>query len=176
LLVAFGCITGQRARVYCYRQTAFLETTRGVRFSPAWADNALRGASSLGGTLKDATLSTDDGVLTLRGYVENADLKAQAERTLRERVGDDLTIRNDLRIIGQDTQADDLKDIKGIETVLEPVMHSIGIYTFRQIAQWTQSDIEQVRESLQQFKTRIERENWVQQAKELHKEKYGEDI
>lgn len=151
-------------------------STRGVVATPAWAASALRGAGDLGGVLKDATLQSDDGTLYLEGIVESASLKTQAEAALRGQVGEGVTIRNNLQIVGTDLQPDDLKDIKGIETVLEPVMHGIGIYTFRQIARWTQDDIEQVRESLQQFKTRIERENWVEQAKELHKEKYGEEL
>ena len=150
-------------------------TTRGVVASPDWANSALQASAKLAGVLKDATVRSDDGALYLEGVVENQDLKTQAERTLRQQVGD-VTITNNLQIVGKDIEPDDLKDIKGIETVLEPIMHSIGIYTFRQIASWTQGDIEQVRESLQQFKTRIERENWVEQARDLHNAKYDDKI
>ena len=151
-------------------------TTRGVVATPVWAANTLEGAGSLAGVLKDATLRTDDGVLYLDGIVESQDIKARAERNLRQQVGDALSIRNNLQVVGTDIPADDLKDIKGIETVLEPIMHSLGIYTFRQIASWTRDDIEQVRESLQQFKTRIEREKWVEQARDLHNEQHDDKI
>ena len=41
-----------------------------------------------------------------------------------------------------------------------------GITTFKQIAEFTAEDIAEVDEKLS-FKGRIERENWIEQAKEL---------
>ncbi|MFD2934433.1 hypothetical protein [Spirosoma flavum] len=69
------------------------------------------------------------------------------------------------------TEADDLKVIVGIGPFLEKKLHVIGIYTFRQIANFTSEDIEQVNDIIEFFPGRIERDNWVGQAAELAKKK-----
>lgn len=61
---------------------------------------------------------------------------------------------------------DDLKKIKGIGPVLERKLHALGIYSFAQIAGLTSAEIEKVDEVLD-FKGRIEREDWVGQAKTM---------
>lgn len=70
-------------------------------------------------------------------------------------------------------QADDLKDIDGIGPFLERKLHSLGIYTYRQIANFTKQDGEQVNDLIEFFPGRVERDNWVGQAKQLHERKYG---
>ncbi len=45
-------------------------------------------------------------------------------------------------------------------------MHLEGVRTFAQIAEWTAADVKRVEEVLQ-FDGRIERENWIEQAKLL---------
>lgn len=64
--------------------------------------------------------------------------------------------------------ADDLKALSGVGPALEKKLHEAGITTFAQIAAWTQDDIDAANEKLS-FKGRIEREGWVEQAKELTK-------
>lgn len=71
---------------------------------------------------------------------------------------------------------DDLILISGIGPVLERKLHSLGITTFRQIAEWTKADIEAVSKQIGPFRDRIIKEDWVKQAKRLHKQKYGESI
>ncbi|MBD2754293.1 hypothetical protein [Spirosoma validum] len=68
-------------------------------------------------------------------------------------------------------EADDLKDIVGIGPFLERKLHAIDIYTFRQIANFNQDDIEKVNDIIEFFPGRIERDRWVSQAKELAKKK-----
>ena len=63
-------------------------------------------------------------------------------------------------------KADDLKTIKGIGPKIETTLNSLGIYHFKQIADFTEDNINWVNDHLQ-FKGRIERENWVAQANEL---------
>ncbi|RIV23904.1 hypothetical protein DYU11_13140 [Fibrisoma montanum] len=70
-------------------------------------------------------------------------------------------------------EADDLKDIVGVGPFLERKLHSLGIYTFRQVANFTQEDIIKVNEIIEFFPGRIERDNWVGQAKSFHERKYG---
>ncbi|GAB4036144.1 hypothetical protein [Spirosoma gilvum] len=70
-------------------------------------------------------------------------------------------------------EADDLKDIVGVGPFLERKLHSLGIYTFRQVANFTKEDIDKVNEIIEFFPGRIERDNWVDQSKEFYKKKYG---
>ena len=70
-------------------------------------------------------------------------------------------------------EADNLKKISGVGKVLEGKLHADGIYTYRQIADWTPKQMETFGERLS-FKGRIEREGWKQQAKSLHAAKYKE--
>nr|WP_321526361.1 hypothetical protein [uncultured Cohaesibacter sp.] len=63
-------------------------------------------------------------------------------------------------------KADDLKQIKGIGKVIEGKLNAMGIYHFKQIADWDRGEINYVSTFLS-FKGRIDRENWVAQAKLL---------
>ncbi len=61
---------------------------------------------------------------------------------------------------------DDLKRIRGVGVLIEKKLNSMGITRYDQIAAWSASDIDRVSEVLD-FKGRIERENWVEQARIL---------
>nr|WP_319516170.1 hypothetical protein [uncultured Cohaesibacter sp.] len=63
-------------------------------------------------------------------------------------------------------KADDLKKIKGIGKVIEGKLNNLGIYHFDQIARWTDAEATWV-SSILDFKGRIERENWIAQAREI---------
>jgi len=61
---------------------------------------------------------------------------------------------------------EDLKRIRGIGVLIEKRLNSMGVLNYEQIANWTAADIARVSQSLD-FKGRIERENWVEQARIL---------
>ncbi len=67
-----------------------------------------------------------------------------------------------------DAGADDLTKISGVGPVIVKKLHALGITTFAQIAAWTPADVEDFDEKLS-FKGRIDRDNWLEQAKELSK-------
>jgi predicted flap endonuclease-1-like 5' DNA nuclease len=69
---------------------------------------------------------------------------------------------------------DDLKLIVGIGPVLERMLQQLGISSYRQIARWTDRDIEEFNARLPDFPGRIRRDAWVTQARALHQSKYGE--
>jgi predicted flap endonuclease-1-like 5' DNA nuclease len=71
---------------------------------------------------------------------------------------------------------DDLKLIVGIGPVLERMLHQMGISTYRQIARWTERDIDEFDARLPEFPGRIRRDAWVTQARELHQSKFGEAL
>ncbi|MFZ1816061.1 MAG: hypothetical protein WAU16_16725, partial [Rhizobiaceae bacterium] len=66
------------------------------------------------------------------------------------------------------SQKDDLKRIRGIGRQNEGRLNTIGVQTFAQIAGWTKKDQAEIGERLA-FPGRIEREEWVKQAKVLAK-------
>ena len=61
---------------------------------------------------------------------------------------------------------DDLKRVRGIGVIIENKLKGMGVTKYAQIAAWTQADIDKMSTTLD-FKGRIERENWVEQAKIL---------
>ena len=61
-------------------------------------------------------------------------------------------------------EADDLTSINGIGPVIAGKLEGLGITTFKQIAELTPEDVERVDSQLS-FKGRIDREEWIPQAK-----------
>ena len=70
----------------------------------------------------------------------------------------------------RDGQPDDLKKISGVGPKLEGLLHTNGVFHFDQIAAWTPSEIAYMDEQLS-FKGRIERDGWIDQAKQFAAEK-----
>lgn len=73
-------------------------------------------------------------------------------------------------------EKDDLKMISGIGPFIEERLHALDIYTYRQISKFTKQDIETINNAIEYFSGRIERDEWVAQAKELYhnKDRWGE--
>ena len=69
-----------------------------------------------------------------------------------------------------DGEPDDLKKIKGIGPKFEGDLNAKGVYYFRQIAAWTKKDVAMIDEIIDSFPGRIERDEWVKQAKVLAKD------
>jgi len=63
-------------------------------------------------------------------------------------------------------EVDDLKQIKGIGPVIEKTLHGLGIYQFQQVADFTEDNIAWVDNHIS-FPGRIQREDWVGQAKKI---------
>jgi len=73
-------------------------------------------------------------------------------------------------------EPDDLEgEIDGIGPVIAGKLAGLGVTTFRQIAEWTQDDIERIGDQIE-FPGRIEREDWVGQARRAQQDKYGDQI
>lgn len=67
----------------------------------------------------------------------------------------------------QKTLRDDLKQIKGIGPAIEKTLNEMGIFRFQQIAEMSEYDIDRVAQRLKGFHSRIYREDWIGQAREL---------
>ena len=63
---------------------------------------------------------------------------------------------------------DDLKMISGVGPKLEGTLNSLGIFTFAQVASWKKAEREWV-DGYLNFKGRIDRDDWIKQAKALAK-------
>ena len=66
---------------------------------------------------------------------------------------------------------DDLKMIKGVGPAIEKTLNELGISRFDQIAQMSEYDIDRVANRLKGFRSRIYREDWIGQARNLHDQK-----
>jgi len=69
---------------------------------------------------------------------------------------------------------DNLKRINGIGPAIEKTLNELGIFRYRQIADMTDYDIDRVAKRLKGFRSRIYREDWMGQARELLDEAAGE--
>jgi predicted flap endonuclease-1-like 5' DNA nuclease len=78
---------------------------------------------------------------------------------------DDQLDEADLEVYGG--LRDNLRRIKGIGPTIEKTLNELGIFRFAQIAALTQYDIVRIGNRLKGSHSRIERENWVGQAREL---------
>ncbi len=79
-----------------------------------------------------------------------------------------LTDKNRPAGIEKPAAPDDLKMISGVGPKIEATLNEIGIFTFAQIAGWKKAEREWV-DGFLNFRGRIERDDWVKQAKALAK-------
>ncbi|RWF45474.1 MAG: NADH-quinone oxidoreductase subunit E [Mesorhizobium sp.] len=70
--------------------------------------------------------------------------------------------------IDRPAAVDDLKLISGVGPKIEGILHTLGIFTFAQVASWKKAEREWV-DGYLSFQGRIDRDNWVAQAKALAK-------
>ncbi len=85
--------------------------------------------------------------------------KAEATEVVEEKAPETLTA-------AREGGADDLKLLKGVGPKLEQTLNELGFFHFDQIAEWTEAEVAWVDARLK-FKGRIERDGWIDQAKQL---------
>jgi small subunit ribosomal protein S2 len=96
------------------------------------------------------------------------DKKAPAKKADEKPAAKDKKDGGFERLKKPDGDADDLKELTGVGPVLEKTLNEFGIYHYRQIAGLKKAEIAEIDEALN-FKGRIERDDWIKQAKELAK-------
>ena len=67
--------------------------------------------------------------------------------------------------------ADNLQAIKGVGPAIERTLNTLGIYRYLQIAEMSEYDIDRVARELKGFRSRIYREDWIGQARNLQYQK-----
>ncbi|EEQ95525.1 NADH-quinone oxidoreductase subunit E [Brucella intermedia] len=97
--------------------------------------------------------------------VSNAAEKAASVETTKEYKLDD---KNRPQPMERPEVVDDLKLISGVGPKIEQTLHELGIFTFKQVAAWKKAERDWV-DGYLSFHGRIEREDWMKQAKALAK-------
>ena len=102
------------------------------------------------------------------GLAESAGGVSQASTSSAASAGDDEGegVRPEALTAPHGGSADDLKKISGVGPKLEKTLNGLGIFHFSQIAAFTPDHVTWVDKYLR-FKGRIDRENWIAQAKVL---------
>lgn len=71
---------------------------------------------------------------------------------------------------------DDLKTIRGVGAKLEQKLNMIGICNFRDLVELEERGYERATRLIPDLANRIQRDDWMQQARDLHRHKYNEAI
>ncbi len=145
-------------------------------FGAVFADDADGGGSGTGDDEFDAAFSAAEPVAASVGDSDRLD-EAAAETGAGER--DDrqpdapsvAEVAAPMEPAFADDGQDDLKLIKGIGPAIEKTLNDLGIQRFHQIAEMSEYDIDRVAQQLKGFRSRIYREDWIGQARDLHYDK-----
>jgi predicted flap endonuclease-1-like 5' DNA nuclease len=119
----------------------------------------------------------NDAIEYFSGRIERDEWVAQAielvhsndlRTDLFKRISDRKTgIYYDRIGIAKKEEEDDLTIISGIGGWIKEKLNMLDIYTFRQISNFTKEDVHTVTEAIEYFPGRIERDEWILQAREL---------
>jgi NADH-quinone oxidoreductase subunit E len=124
-------------------------------------------ATRVGDTVKRITGDEPDA----RSAVEGVGLKPRISRTAESAPAPEVPqVQPQTLAAPLGAGADDLKLIKGIGPEIERMLHGLGFYHFSQLAAWTPEEVAWVDAHLEGFHGRIEREGWVEQARQLAEE------
>ena len=130
--------------------------------------------SQMLGTVKKTSIQTELEIGQSSNDTNSAE-QASSSRTLKSKVATEQAAQSpETNSAGKialtplyepPAYKDDLKLIKGIGPVMEATLNELGVTTFKQLANFTQSDIEKVSVAIGAFPGRIERDDWVGKAK-----------
>jgi predicted flap endonuclease-1-like 5' DNA nuclease len=109
-------------------------------------------------------IERDEWVAQALDLVRKEELKADLFRRISERKN---RIYYDRIGTAKKEEADDLTIISGIGGWIQEKLNALDIYTFQQISNFTKEDIGTVTEAIEFFPGRIERDEWILQAREL---------
>ena len=144
------------------RQLALQQDVDAARHSAAEHEAARR---SFAEQLSQTRLHADNEQAALRAEI------AQREAVLRASEAKLVDLEDRLAT----PEPDDLRLISGVGPVLERLLNESGITTFRQLARLSEGDMDNLDHRLDEFSGRVRHEGWVEQARLLHRDKYGDD-
>ena len=109
-------------------------------------------------------IDRDEWVDQAIDIVRNKDIRTELFKRISERKSD---IKYNRIGIAHKDEANDLTEIIGIGGWIQEKLNVLDIYTFRQISNFTEEDINTVTEAIEFFPGRIERDEWIFQAQDL---------
>lgn len=109
-------------------------------------------------------IDRDEWVAQAKELVHNKEKRDELLERIRERK--DRIYFNRIGLAKKE-EADDLTVISGIGGWIEEKLNAIDIFTFRQISNFNKEDVELVTDVIEYFPGRIERDEWMLQAREL---------
>jgi len=111
-------------------------------------------------TVVDEQLPANDLTATAT-IADNVDAKAQSKKESARSASPAKMFNN------SGGEHDELQNIHGIGPVIEQSLNDIGITNYKQIASLTRLEIEEIADILNIFPGRIERDNWIGNARKL---------
>jgi predicted flap endonuclease-1-like 5' DNA nuclease len=109
-------------------------------------------------------IERDEWILQAKELIRIAGKKSELLKRIRDRQG---RIYYDRLGIAHKQEANNLTLIDGLGLWVEERLNTLGIYTFEQISRLTSTDIVTITEVLELIPGRIEKDDWVGQAKML---------
>ncbi|MGD0341879.1 MAG: hypothetical protein ABSA76_09265 [Bacteroidales bacterium] len=109
-------------------------------------------------------IERDEWVAQARELVHNQNMRDELFKRIGERKSNIFYNRIG---IARKEEADDLTVISGIGGWIKEKLNALDIYTFRQISNFTKEDVVAVTGAIEYFPGRIERDEWILQAREL---------
>ncbi len=107
--------------------------------------------------------AVDDELLAAEVFVDDEDKTLEQPDTATRRILDeDIASADD---------KDNLQQIKGVGPAIEKTLNELGIFYFNQIAEMSEYEIDRVAQRFKGFRSRIYRQDWIGQARDLHYQK-----
>lgn len=107
-------------------------------------------------TAKSAAVDSSSLVFEIDDIEEEPELKTTSDKPVMNK-----------KIAVEGIDRDDLTKIDGVGPFLQTKLNEIEVYTYAQIADWNSARIAEVTEKISYFPGRIEKDNWVGQARSL---------
>jgi predicted flap endonuclease-1-like 5' DNA nuclease len=162
----------EKERRWRERSSAERAPRPAAALTPVASSAAPAPAPPLGGFSATAIVALQSDLAAVRdaSAKKDADLLRMRNLLLEIEAGEVVPITPGI------TLRDDLTEIHGIGPVLERSLNKYGIFNFRQIALWTPQDAEHFAAHAQEYRNRVLYDLWVDQARRLHRERYGETV
>lgn len=142
------------------------DETNAALKTPADGKTAAPGGEEVKPARTDAKPASDEikGVISETAAADGAGKGPKAPAAGQPSLDD----KNRPAAVEKPATPDDLKMISGVGPKIEGILNDLGIFTFAQIAGWKKAEREWV-DGYLKFAGRIERDDWVKQAKALAK-------
>ncbi|PHN04032.1 hypothetical protein CRP01_24395 [Flavilitoribacter nigricans DSM 23189 = NBRC 102662] len=106
---------------------------------------------------KSAAVDSSSLIFEIDDVEEEPELKTTPDKTVLHK-----------KIAVADIERDDLTKIEGIGPFLQTKLNEIEVYSYQDIAEWDAARIAEVTDKISYFPGRIEKDNWVGQARSLY--------